>query len=139
MPLIRCLTGDLGRLLGGECVCGNPLRRLDKVLARMSNRLETANGVRLSMGELDETLFSLEGVLDFRAGLEGNAQGELLWLHLAVFVGMENSLCTLTRRCLRAHLEDKGGDEIAVAVTVEPWERIGVFPGKRILEERRPS
>ncbi len=47
------------------------------------------------MRKLDETLFSLEGVLDFRADLERSAQGELPWLHLAVFQGMESSLCTL--------------------------------------------
>lgn len=57
MPLIRYRTGDYTRVLPGPCPCGSQVLRLDAV-----SRREGAE-----MAALDETLFSLPFVADFRA------------------------------------------------------------------------
>lgn len=57
MPLIRYRTGDYTRVLPGRCPCGSEVLRLDTV-----RRKETAE-----LAALDEALFSLPFVADYRA------------------------------------------------------------------------
>ena len=57
MPLIRYRTGDYTRVLPGPCPCGSAVLRLDTV-----RRKEGAE-----MAALDEALFSLPFVADYRA------------------------------------------------------------------------
>lgn len=58
MPLIRYRTGDHTRFLPGPCPCGSVVRRLDSLL-----RL----GEAAQIAELDEKLFALPFVADYRA------------------------------------------------------------------------
>ena len=58
MPLIRYRTGDRTRVIPGRCPCGSEVIRLDTV-SRMDGGAELA--------ALDETLFSLPFVADYRA------------------------------------------------------------------------
>ncbi|MBO5496041.1 MAG: AMP-binding protein, partial [Oscillospiraceae bacterium] len=58
MPLIRYRTGDHTRILPGPCPCGSAVKRLDSLL-----RL----GEAARIAELDERLFSLPFVVDYRA------------------------------------------------------------------------
>ena len=62
MPLIRYRTGDYTRILPDPCPCGSEVIRLDTL-----QRRETR-----SIADLDETLFSLEGLIDYRAEQKGN-------------------------------------------------------------------
>lgn len=64
MPLIRYRTGDMGRIIPGECFCGSPLRRLDTQIRRMSDSVDLA-GVDLSLFDLNEALYGVEGLADF--------------------------------------------------------------------------
>ena len=57
MPLIRYRTGDYTRVIPGRCPCGSEVLRLDTV-----RRKETTE-----LAALDETLFSLPFVADYRA------------------------------------------------------------------------
>ena len=57
MPLIRYRTGDYTRTLPGRCPCGSEVLRLDTVTRRGGEAL----------AKLDETLFSLPFVADYRA------------------------------------------------------------------------
>ena len=57
MPLIRYRTRDYTRVIPGKCPCGSEVLRLDTV-----RRKETAE-----LAALDETLFSLPFVCDYRA------------------------------------------------------------------------
>ena len=57
MPLIRYRTGDYTRVLPLPCPCGSEVLRLDTVTRRSSNGLAA----------LDEALFSLPFVADYRA------------------------------------------------------------------------
>lgn len=59
MPLIRYRTGDYTRILPTPCPCGSAVQRLDTVRRR---------GDRSEIAELDEKLFRLPQVVDYRAG-----------------------------------------------------------------------
>ena len=58
MPLIRYRTGDHTRILPGPCPCGSAVKRLDSLLRQ---------GEAAQIAELDELLFSLPFVVDYRA------------------------------------------------------------------------
>jgi phenylacetate-coenzyme A ligase PaaK-like adenylate-forming protein len=66
MPLIRYRTGDVSRFIPGPCSCGTRLKTLEPVTQRWSGRLPI--GPRyLTMADLDEALFAIDGVLNFTA------------------------------------------------------------------------
>ncbi|MBN2005833.1 MAG: phenylacetate--CoA ligase family protein [Anaerolineae bacterium] len=67
MPLIRYRTGDAGRFIPGPCPCGTVLRTLARVTRRLDNAVRLQTGDLLTLAELDEALFALEGVVDFAA------------------------------------------------------------------------
>jgi phenylacetate-coenzyme A ligase PaaK-like adenylate-forming protein len=71
MPLIRYRTGDVGRILAGECSCGSPLRRLDPLVRRRNDGVPLPSGL-LVLRELNEILYGLPGVADFAARLAGD-------------------------------------------------------------------
>ena len=58
MPLIRYRTGDHTRILPGPCLCGSVVKRLDSLLRE---------GEAAEIAALDERLFSLPFVADYRA------------------------------------------------------------------------
>ena len=62
MPLIRYRTGDYTRILPGPCPCGSAVLRLDTVTRK--------GGTQLAV--LDEMLFSLPFVADYRAEMCGS-------------------------------------------------------------------
>lgn len=69
MPLIRYRTGDLVRLSDRLCPCGEPGPRL----VRLGGRLDgpsLADGSVVRQAELDEALFALPGLADFRVFLD---------------------------------------------------------------------
>ena len=66
MPLKRYRTGDISRLLPGDCPCGTPGPRLDRVLGRISELRKP-----VSIYDLDEVLLRWDEVLDYEASLDG--------------------------------------------------------------------
>ena len=69
MPLIRYRTGDRASRIIGSCPCGGHLPRLSKVMGRMQAPLHLANGAMLTIEALDERLFGLPSLLDYRGRL----------------------------------------------------------------------
>lgn len=67
MPLIRYRTGDYSRFIPQVCSCGTILRRLARIRSR--DRVLLGPDQVLSIADLDEALFALDEVLDFRAVL----------------------------------------------------------------------
>ena len=66
MPLIRYRTGDLAAWIKAPCPCGSALRRMAWVRGRRQEQLAMADGLALSITHLDEVLFALPEVLDYR-------------------------------------------------------------------------
>ncbi len=71
MPLIRYRTGDISRFNPQPCPCGTVLKRMERVKIRLQGIVDLSAGNCLTMAELDEALFPLEGLLDYRATLSG--------------------------------------------------------------------
>ena len=69
MPLIRYRTGDMGRILAGQCACASPLRRLDPLVWRTSDGVSIGNRT-LTLRALSECLYALPGLDDFAAWFE---------------------------------------------------------------------
>ncbi len=69
MPLLRYRTGDLARLATGPCVCGGVTARLCDIAGRRKACV-LAGGFGLTSQDLDDALFGVEGLLDYRATLD---------------------------------------------------------------------
>lgn len=76
MPLIRYRTGDLARFVPDPCPCGSCLPRLSKLHGRRAGQIDIGGPLKISMPELDEALFSLSGLINFRAHLFSLASGK---------------------------------------------------------------
>ncbi len=68
MPLIRYRTGDVSRFAPGQCLCGTRLKTLEYVTHRWNGRVPIGSRY-LTMADLDEALFAIDGVLNFTATL----------------------------------------------------------------------
>ena len=69
MPLIRYRTGDLARMLPGPCPCRTTLRRMEHIRGRLNQTVMLRNGCSLTLPDLDEALFAVDGLLDYRAAV----------------------------------------------------------------------
>ena len=81
MPLIRYRTGDLSRFLPKPCGCGARLRRMARVRTRLAGIVHLTGG-GLTPADLDEALFPISNLLDYRAELMGKASRDLLQVEL---------------------------------------------------------
>ena len=126
MPLIRYRTGDVGRILAGECPCGSPLRRLDPLVRRRRDSVPLPSGP-LTLRELNEILYSVPGLADFAARLADDT------LHLTVCgdVSAKTVLAALK------NLPVVAGGLAAGSLGVEIENRQGVAPAVAGLEKRR--
>ena len=64
LPLIRYRTGDFTRILPSPCPCGSETLRLDRVWRK---------SMHPSMSRLDEVVFSLPEIVDYRAEKTGES------------------------------------------------------------------
>jgi phenylacetate-coenzyme A ligase PaaK-like adenylate-forming protein len=86
MPLIRYRTGDIARMLPDPCPCGSALRRMGRASGRWDGAVRLGPGCVLTLPDMDETLFGLPGVLDYRAAVlrrEGGRSGLHVDVHRA--------------------------------------------------------
>lgn len=86
MPMLRYRTGDLSRFVPEPCPCGSMLRRLDTIRARVDGMISLAAGGTLTLGELDDALLDLPGILDFTAAFQTCREDDRLMLR-AEFLG----------------------------------------------------
>lgn len=78
MPLIRYRTGDMARFIPEPCPCGTVLKRLAPVRERVHGKIALAGGGALSMAMLDEAVFTVSGVLNFRAAISIHGHADRL-------------------------------------------------------------
>lgn len=75
-PLIRYRTGDSARLERAPCPCGGITARLVDIRGRLNGcRLPT--GAMLYSQDLDDSLYAIPGLLDYRIILEGDGPEQL--------------------------------------------------------------
>lgn len=82
MPLVRYRTGDLSRFLPGACPCGTILHRLDYIKARQAGMVAIDDEDYLTIGDLDEKLLVLPGVVDFTASVSRQPAPALLKIEI---------------------------------------------------------
>ncbi len=75
MPLIRYRTGDIARILPEACACGSALRRMERVRGRRNNAIHLGAGSDLTLAEMDEALFRLPDLLDYRVSISQGKGG----------------------------------------------------------------
>jgi phenylacetate-coenzyme A ligase PaaK-like adenylate-forming protein len=78
MPLIRYRTGDLSRFVPEPCPCGTILKRLEWVQGRIHGGVRLGGGTVLTVADLDEALFPLQGLLNFRIEITGDRETGVL-------------------------------------------------------------
>lgn len=83
MPLIRYRTGDVARMITEPCPCGSVLRRMECVRGRWDGLVRFGPDYTLSLPEMDEVLFALPGLLDYRVSAS-KERGERLRLQFDV-------------------------------------------------------
>jgi phenylacetate-CoA ligase len=80
MPLIRYRTGDMAAFRLDFCACGTVLKTLGAVRARRKSMLRVGRGQTLSIADLDEHLFALDGLIDYQARMSDHGGVDCLTL-----------------------------------------------------------
>jgi phenylacetate-coenzyme A ligase PaaK-like adenylate-forming protein len=88
MPLVRYRTGDLSRFIPEPCPCGTVLKRLEWVKGRLRGGVRLGSGHVLSVADLDEGLFPLPGLLNFRTEIKGGETTDSL--HVTIYTGEQS-------------------------------------------------
>ncbi|AFM00927.1 coenzyme F390 synthetase [Desulfitobacterium dehalogenans ATCC 51507] len=99
MPLIRYRTGDYSRFILEACPCGTVLRNLERVRSR--DRVDLGAGKILSMADLDEAIFALDGVLNFSAVIAGECGKKIL----AIEVLMDGAVSERAKKMMLQAIE----------------------------------
>lgn len=141
MPLIRYRTGDLARFLTEPCPCGSSLRRLGKIRGRITGSVSLGMGCSLNIYEMDEILFRIPGLLNYRAEITKRDERNFLDVQVytdagnrdQILVEVEKSLLrieSVTRAVANGCLEPG-----SVTISANDWPTSGVK--KRVLIDRR--
>jgi phenylacetate-coenzyme A ligase PaaK-like adenylate-forming protein len=137
MPLIRYRSGDLSRFIPGSCPCGTRLKTLARIATRVDGFVPVGEAGELTMAELDEAIFPIEGVLDFVATLMRGAPVDQLKIEARVLPVVEEHA--------KRSIQDAVGRVSVIAraylaVDVEAHVSVaGRRPGKRMIVDRRDS
>ncbi|WP_026840472.1 DVU_1553 family AMP-dependent CoA ligase [Citrifermentans bremense] len=141
MPLVRYRTGDLARIIKEPCPCGTVLKRLGRVQGRIAAEVALKDGRRLRMNELDEALFAIPGVLDYRAEIEVRVGRDQLRLCFQTVKGEEEQVARkarsalLSRESTRVLWRDKVLALGSITFCPAGWPGTGV--AKRQILDRR--
>ncbi|MBX3082022.1 MAG: phenylacetate--CoA ligase family protein [Anaerolineae bacterium] len=131
MPLIRYRTGDVSRFLVESCACGTTLRTLERVRYRLSGRVALGDGY-LTMADLDEALFGIEAIRDFRAAVEREQGRDCLVLDMAW--NAQEDLTTTLDALLSAVPILQG-----VGVRVQSAGTLAASMAKRVIMDRKSA
>lgn len=131
MPLIRYRTGDVSRFLVESCACGTTLRTLERVRYRLSGRVALGDGY-LTMADLDEALFGIEAIRDFRAAVEREQGRDCLVLDVAW--NAQEDLTTTLDALLSAVPILQG-----VGVRVQSAGTLAASMAKRVIMDRKSA
>lgn len=83
MPLIRSRTGDIARMIIEPCPCGSHFKRMGYAEGRREGAVCLGSSGVLKISELDEALFGIQGLLDYRTNVSTASDGSFQ-LHIDV-------------------------------------------------------
>jgi phenylacetate-coenzyme A ligase PaaK-like adenylate-forming protein len=137
MPLIRYRTGDLSRFIPGACPCGTSLRTLERIRTRASGFVPIGAAGGLTIADLDEALFALDGVLDYEAAVIHNAGRDALNLTVYLVEGFQGDLTggidTALETIPAIHAARSQG-RLDVGVQMQPERPVLTRPIKRKIQ-----
>jgi phenylacetate-coenzyme A ligase PaaK-like adenylate-forming protein len=140
MPLIRYRTGDISRFHALSCPCGTVLKRLDRIAGRIYDDKCHVSGMPLTLLALDEALFTLPEVIDFKADLTSGQDRDCLTITLSLSSEADKDAVAAAAR-----------EKLAAIPAVRRTRLDFEFPGigtsgaltsgnqKRTLSDRRPK
>lgn len=105
MPLIRYRTGDIAWMDLSSCPCGGVLPRLGGIRGRAAGAISLGGGESIGIQELDEALYSLPEVRNYRADLDLRRPLPTLTLMLDV-------TAPVPEEPVRRRLQDALGDRL---------------------------
>jgi phenylacetate-coenzyme A ligase PaaK-like adenylate-forming protein len=141
MPLIRYRSGDLSRFIPEPCPCGTVLRRLAWVKGRRAGQVHLKGTGLVSMGDLDEALFPLPGLLNFQATVSEENGRDILQVTLLTQGGPAEKLCRSAREALeripvlRQAIAGSGLKIAPLVITGSNWLSSGSI--KRTINDQR--
>jgi phenylacetate-CoA ligase len=97
MPFIRYKTGDIARMIPEPCPCGSHLRRMERVSGRWDGAIRLGHECTLTLSDMDEALFRLTYLLDYRATVSKGRDGRF---RLHVDVHKTGGACPTDREVL---------------------------------------
>jgi phenylacetate-coenzyme A ligase PaaK-like adenylate-forming protein len=77
MPLIRYRTGDISRFSPDPCGCTTLLKNLQRIRERVDSRVSLGRCGEITIADLDDALFDVDGLVDFAVSLTIGAPIEL--------------------------------------------------------------
>ena len=89
MPLIRFRTGDIARFIPESCPCKTILRRMERVTGRWDGTVRLGSNGILRLPDLDEALFPLPWLLNYRAILSQDGKNDCLGIEAYVVPGSD--------------------------------------------------
>lgn len=101
-PFIRYRTGDHGAIVERQCRCGSRLQRIEHLRARAADDLVLEDGQRLSPEEINDAVFSVDGVIDFSVVFES---GPVSRLRVDVASAVPGGVTADLRTSLSSHLK----------------------------------
>ncbi len=134
MPLMRYRTGDYSRFLPDPCPCGTILKSLQKISGRIDQHF-SINGRSLIISDLDEILFRLGGLINYRLKIihEKNKDNLTFSIYL-----LKNDNFSLQNEIISTllHNEITSGDQlISFNFTAGYPEELWSLRKRKVLEE----
>ena len=133
MPFIRYRSGDYSRILPGHCSCGSILKRIDNVKGRRDEYAQFL-GHSFGMPELEEPLFAVPGLLDFKAGFDSKTT--TLYLEVQLLPNSLSAQAEIVNHLQQSQPFDEllGNGLIGIKIKVaEQSDFAPYYPGKRRL------
>ncbi|MFA4916776.1 MAG: DVU_1553 family AMP-dependent CoA ligase [Syntrophales bacterium] len=85
MPLIRYLTGDIGRIITEPCQCGAlSLQRIGKIKKRTKSIVTIGMGDRIYPSLFDNVIYTFPDVVDYQITLSGDDHGDAMMVEVEV-------------------------------------------------------
>jgi phenylacetate-coenzyme A ligase PaaK-like adenylate-forming protein len=133
MPLIRYRTGDLSRFIPGACPCGTCLPRLERITQRIGSAVAIGDQWQVTLADLDEALFSVAGVVDFRASISREAGRDSLRVEAMVMEECAVGAITAALESIPALRTARQAGKLSVVVDVRDAPSTLPRPAKRTI------
>lgn len=140
MPLIRYRTGDISRFHALPCACGTILKRLDRITGRLNDGHCLVSGMLLTLPALDEALFPLPDVMDFKADMSSCQGKDCLTLTLSLSPKADTDAVNAAAREKLAALPAVRRTRLVIEVPmIRTCGILTSWSQKRTLSDHRPK